>query len=804
MKFERDSLVAIALFSGGSIMVPSIVEAQEGGFVLEEIIVTAQKRAQSLQDVPISVATISGEKINNLGIQGLEELSIYTPNVTINQGMASPNMFIRGIGSGTNSGFEQSVGLYVDGIYVGRSALANTPFIFDLERVEILKGPQGILFGKNTIGGAINVTSARPTDEFEGSTEIIFEPEHGEKVFSAVVSGPLTPSLSGRLAGRHSQMDGWIDNVGTGQQGPDNDEDFIRTSLFWEDGDSLDIQTKYEYGDFKRNAPAIEIIAAPSNTTNDAGVAVWPDAQLDGRSNTNFPAFNNSRTETFALTINKTLGENTLTTISGYSAYDQQWNEDADYSPVSALHRSTQESFEQYSQEIRLASPEGERGSWIVGGYWQSGDLTVDRENVELDYSQMGIANLAVLPAVLNNGQSFIEYDQESESWALFGQSTWSLSETVRVTLGLRYTEEEKQLDKRSYVTVDAGVGVMTPLGIIAYADNSASPPGTAVVVQDLFTHDFKGLQRDEEKFTWSFNTQWDITDDVMSYIAVSTGFKGGGFDESYIGSGDSIRLIGISSAADLFNSDHVADSNNVVATFAGNGSSSLKYEEETVLSYELGAKMTLAGGVADLNIAIFRSEFDNMQVSSLIGDAFRVSNAGESISQGVEVDGRWRLTESLTIGGSLAYLDAFYDEFENATCTVSQAQLVTGECFQDLQGETLLFSPDWSANINVSHVMDFGDELELLTALDVNYADEFYSALDLDANTQHDAVTKVNLRVALSHLNKGWSLALIGKNLTDETTSVWNNDVALNGVGAYFGVIERPRSVALQGKYIF
>lgn len=289
-----------------------------------------------------------------------------------------------------------------------------------------------------------------------------------------------------------------------------------------------------------------------------------------------------------------------------------------------------------------------------------------------------------------------------------------------------------------------------------------------------------------------------------MSYIAVSTGFKGGGFDESYIGSGDSIRLISISSPLDLFDRDYVADSKNFLMAIPSNGSSSLKYEEETVLSYELGAKMTLAGGVADLNIAIFRSEFDNMQVSSLIGDAFRVSNAGESISQGVEVDGRWRLTESLTIGGSLAYLDAFYDEFENATCTVSQAQLVTEKCFQDLQGETLLFSPDWSANINVSHVMDFGDELELLTALDVNYADEFYSALDLDANTQHDAVTKVNLRVALSHLNKGWSLALIGKNLTDETTSVWNNDVALNGVGAYFGVIERPRSVALQGKYIF
>ena len=174
------------------------------------------------------------------------------PNVTVNAGSGTPNLFIRGIGSGTNQGFEQSVGMYIDGVYAGRGPLAAVPTTMDLERVEVLKGPQGILFGKNTIAGAINITTAKPTDEFEGMVEAMYELEHGGQQYNMVLSGPLTDSLSGRLAVRHDATgDGWWENVATGDQGPEFDNWYARGSLRWEASDNMEINAKYEYGDFQ-------------------------------------------------------------------------------------------------------------------------------------------------------------------------------------------------------------------------------------------------------------------------------------------------------------------------------------------------------------------------------------------------------------------------------------------------------------------------------------------------------------------------------------------------------------------------
>ena len=230
--------------------------------------------------------------------------------------------------------------------------------------------------------------------------------------------------------------------------------------------------------------------------------------------------------------------------------------------------------------------------------------------------------------------------------------------------------------------------------------------------------------------------------------------------------------------------------------------------------------KTTLADGAATLNVAIFRMEYEDLQVSSLVGDVFTVGNAGEAISQGIEVDGRWRLTEKLTIGAAVAYLDATYDEFLGATCTIPQVSdpgnnpgclnedgsniAAGGSGGQNLSGETLLFAPDWSANLNLEYTQPLSQNLVLRTSFDINYSDEFYSALDLDPSTLHDSTTKYNLRIGLGSADGIWSVAVIGKNLTDEETMVWRNDVATTNSNSYFGVPERPRSIAIQGRYTF
>lgn len=294
-----------------------------------------------------------------------------------------------------------------------------------------------------------------------------------------------------------------------------------------------------------------------------------------------------------------------------------------------------------------------------------------------------------------------------------------------------------------------------------------------------------------------------------MLYASVSTGFKAGGFDEAYSGAGETIRL----------GSVLTGEPNGEVVP--GADSSVLEYEDEEVLAYEIGAKMTMLGGAAQVNVALFRMEYDNLQVSSLVGDTFRVGNAGKATSQGVEVDGRWLFTERFSMGGAVAYLDATYDEFNGATCTVPQTTdpLNNPGCLrsdgsnieapgedggQDLAGEILPYAPKWSATLNAQYIWPIGDSLELIPSMDINYSDAYYSSLDLDPNTEHDAYTVVNARVALVGVRHGWSVALIGKNLTDETTYTWRDDVPLTNSNSYYGVPKRPRSVALQARYQF
>ena len=784
------SALALAIYGAGALAQP---------LMLEEVIVTAQKRTENLQDVPISIIAMSGETIDDAGITGLEELTQYIPNVTINNGAGSPNLFIRGVGSGTNAGFEQSVGMFTDGVYAGRGPLAAVPTTMDLERIEILKGPQGILFGKNTVAGAISITTAKPTDEFEGMVEAMYAPDHGEQQYNVVVSGPLTDDLSGRLAVRYDSMDGWWDNVITGAEGPNNDNRYARGSLRWEPTDTLEINAKYEYGDFdRRSRPTVVYQSDFEGQMNDFGTIPFPVVSDRDKGAGDVDSRNHNETDVFAVTVDWELEFATLTSISAYSAYDLKSPGNTDLAAVPALARTTWEDYEQYSQEIRFVSPGGETIDWIAGAYYQYNELDISRRFDALDFAQLGPLSAA---GALYSPEPGVpsKFDQDSESWSVFGQGTWSYTDTLRFTLGVRYSEETKDLDK--VVVAD---GLQIRLGESTFFAN----PLNGQLIADVRQHSFTGLSRDEDQWTFSGIVQWDASDDAMLYASVSTGFKGGGFDEAYSNAGYEIRL------ANPVTGELTGES------VPGNDPSILNYDDETVTAYEVGAKMSLLEGAAELNIAVFRTEFDNLQTSSLVGDVFRVGNAGEAVSQGVEIDGRWQVTERLSFGAAVAYLDAYYDDFTGATCTIPQAtdpdnnpgclrddgsNITVGESGgQDLKDETLLFAPDWSATLNAKYVMPLSANLILVNSMDINYEDEIYSALDLDPNTRHDDLTTINARIALANVDRTWSVAVIGKNLTDEKSNIWHNDVPLTNSNSYFGLPNRPRSIAVQARYRF
>ncbi len=314
--------------------------------VLEEIIVTAQKRAESLQDVPISVTALGGEKMQQVGIKKIEDLQQFVPNLQMTETGISTQVYIRGIGTGNSQGFEQSVGQYIDGVYYGRQQLIRAPFL-DLERVEVLRGPQSILFGKNSIAGALNMTSAKPTDDLQGYIQLNYEPEFSTREVLFAISGPLTDTLKGRFAVRSYDTDGYVDNTFLDDDEPARDDLAIRGTLRWEPNDNLDVTLKLERDTFDVDGRQIEIVQddpaplgapIPANYGTILGLLGHPGAIAETSLNFKRQAggfgvkeFSDNELDNATLTINYNLGKNTLTSVTGIVGYEFLELCDCDY-----------------------------------------------------------------------------------------------------------------------------------------------------------------------------------------------------------------------------------------------------------------------------------------------------------------------------------------------------------------------------------------------------------------------------------------------------------------------------------------
>jgi iron complex outermembrane receptor protein len=796
--------VAVAAITTGVAGLPNTYAAQ-----LEEVMVTAQKRVESLQDVPISVAAVSGEQIEDQGLVSLEAISASIPTLHIGEAQIGEQLFIRGIGSGVNAGFEQSVGTFVDGIYYGRGRSSRNA-LFDVERVEVLKGPQGTLFGKNTIAGALNITTAKPTDDFEGSITGLYEFEQEETILSGVVSGPLTDSVSGRIAAQWSSMDaGWIDNELRNEDEPTPENIVVRSSLSWDASDRLTVDANYTYSDFSQDGRNSELSdangrypGAPFLPGMAELVAPFGEfGKLDEKRNvggTPGSLFDRDKMENdanaFVLTLNYDWGDYVLTSISGYTDYDLTDETDNDVTPLDILAMETEENYEQYSQEFRLTSPGGETIDYIVGAYYQYDELDTEQFiNVNLLETSFGSPAPGVVPPGFFGPPLFsaryAHMEQDTTSWSVFSQITWNITDTVRTTLGLRYADDEKDVKQELRLTEFNDKN--SPLATLFPPASGAVPGSVQVDIwggPPLLTSEHvidTDLQKDN--FTGSLNVQWDVGDDAMVYASVSTGYKGGGFDAYFGGA-------------------------------AGDWNSSpedFEFDQEEVTAFEVGAKMSLLDGAAELNMAAFYNEFDDVQVSTFNGGlSLKVGNAAETTVQGFEMDGRWALTDNLTLSGAMAYVDASYDDFPNAQCYFGQ-DAVNPDCVhpdgptgplvpvgQDMSGKDLQFSPDWSGHLALEHFMPLGS-LELRTLLSADYSDDYFIAADLDPRSQQDSFTKVDLRVGLGDSDGTWEVAFIGRNLTDEKTSSWANDTAL-AAGGFYHHIDRLRSYSLQARYNF
>ena len=739
--------------------------------------------------------------MSNAGIVDLQGLSELVPNFSINETGISTTVTIRGISSGINPGFEQSVGIYNDGIFYGRDQLARIPMI-DMERVEILRGPQGILFGKNSIAGAVSQISAKPTDEFEGSVTALYEPDHGEQDLRLMLSGPISDSVSGRIAILDRTLDGYVFNTVSGQDEQQEKEQVVRASLRWDVSEDITANLKVSRSTFDtigRNMEVYNSIGTPDHISvlNSIPSAAVPSPVESGLnySADNNGHFSDNEVSDMTLTVDWDMDGFSLTSVTGFVEYEFDENCDCDFSGAAIFEAARQEEYEQFSQEFRFTSDLGGDFDYIGGLFFQSTELKY-KDQISLPTPTLigdVLAGLAPTLAPFAPGASTDRaFNQEGDLWAAFAQGTWALSDELRVTVGGRYTQETKDADRTQLHKAEAAFGGQYQSPVVVDAISGAYNALWGIFAIEPYETIVGKL--DDSSFTPVVTVEWDANADTMAYLTWTKGFKSGGFDARSNGHPD-------------------AAVNNAGNPISGSPiTGSWEFDREEATSIELGSKMTLADGAAELNIALFMTEYSDLQVSQFDGTlGFNVTNAGEATVQGLEADGRWAVSDNVTLTGSAAYLDFNYDKFPNSQCYFGQAPDsadFAGLC--DVKGQRKEYTPELQANIGAAWMGDVGEGLVLNASVDLVYIDDYIYASNLDPRTKQDATTQVSARVSISDSEGAWEVAMLGRNLTDETVINFGGNTPLGGTltggagNSYYAFVNRPLNIALQAKYSF
>lgn len=791
MKHPKLSLLAIAIASCTSI---SLAVADTP--VLDEIVVTAQKRVQKLEDVPISISTISGDKLEKSGITSAQGLSDYIPSFNMTQTGIGTNIAIRGISSGVNQGFEQSTAEFVDGIHYGRAQLARAPFL-DIERIEVLRGPQSILFGKNSTAGAISIITAKPGDKLEGSFTALYEPEYGEKDARLVLSGPISDTVGGRMAIMSRTSDGFIENTTLDRDEAADKDRVVRATLEWKPTDTWDVTLKMEDGSFDskgRNIEAIHPLSKSSTNPNPYFSALelftLGQYQLDTTENQLRQSngdYSNNDTTNVTLTAEHDIGDMKLTSVTGYNAYAYEELCDCDFTGLPIFDILSNEDYRQTSQEFRLASSEKQTVSWLAGVFYQGSNLGF-HDSVHVPTNSIVIAK-AISPLLLG-ASTQRDFDQDTSLYAAFAQATWNIDDSNRLILGGRFNTEKKDASRNQYHVKATGEAIPFSTVINEYDEQW--------VKFKVDPHNING-NYDESSFTPQITVQRDLNKTDRIYASFTTGFKSGGFD---------VRSNSAPTELDgKYQDINTVNGRDTNGTWA--------FKDEKVKNYEIGGKFLLADGAVELNLAAFRSEFTNMQTSQFDGGiSFIVTNAGEAVVQGLEVDSRWAITDDVLMRGGASYIDFEYTKFPNGPCSFYQTPNSSGFC--NHSGKTREFVPKVQGNVGWDYGINFENGFKLTNTLDVIYSGKYFTTPDLEPSMEQSSYFKLNARIALAGVDDMWELALIGKNLTDEGIVTYANGLPLatiltrstaepRGLGtAFYAFYDQPRSISIQGTVRF
>ena len=707
--------------------------------------------------MPISISAVSGKQVESYGQTNLEQISSSVPNLKITQTAIANRIAIRGIASGDNKGFEQSVAMFVDGVYYGRDQLSRLPLV-DMERVEVLRGPQPTLFGKNAIAGAVNITTRSPTDEFEGTVSGLYEFNHKELQLTGVLSGPLSDGIEARVVGYHRSMDGYFYNQKLKRNEPNVDEYYVRGKVEFDKGGPLAAELKLEYADFAMKGQPRDVFGAVGNYNavfqGPFFVSTVPDYVREDNGY-------ESRNKVFGATLNADLeiGEHTLTSVTSLLDYKTREIVDVDFSGISFLDGTNlREDYRQFSQELRLTSPGGEAFNYIGGVYYQHAKLDVQ----DFTLFNPTFLGLGAPFNALGDTRNDRDYSQTSDLISAFAQGELSLTDQLRVTAGARFNHEKKS-GRRSLAIVQGPLST-APAAVVAAVFRALN----------IEAHSIAG-KLSEDSFNPMVNVQFDATDDLMLYASYARGTKAGGFD---------IR------------SNSLPTSTTVAKPGA------FEFQDESADNFEAGLKYK--GRDVAFNLSFYRTKYKDLQVNIFDGTLnFNVRNAAAARTQGIEADFRAALAEGLTISGAIAYLDFKFTNFTDGQCYYLQTPGPGGFC--DYSGKRNALSPKWSGNLNVDYWTPVGSDLKLSFNVNADFSSSYIAAANLDPRTYQGSYAKLGARVALGQIDNRWEVALIGRNLTDQRILQTGSAMPLattitGGAGnAYNGIVDRPRTIAVQ-----
>lgn len=800
---------------------------------LSSIVVTAQKREEQLQNVPISIIVASAQLLQDTGSRDIKELQLVVPGLTVtstsNEALTTAR--IRGIGTvGDNTGLESSVGIVIDGVYRPRNGVGFGD-LGELERIEVLKGPQGTVFGKNTTAGVINVVTVRPSMATEFGGELTVG-NYGQFGASAMLNLSNEESAAFRLYAVGRERDGFLDvENGNGPRTSDEDvtQDFysFRAQMLFEPTESVDINFAADFTERNEECCAgVTLIRGPTAAIVDA---LAPDSGVAAVADPfDRVAYSNRGTESeiddsgLSAELNwitPWLNEATLTSITAYRDWQTINGADLDYSTADIWYRDfgpdqASDGFRTWTQEFRFTGST-ERFDWMGGLFYANEDLARNGQTLlgsayepYLSTALLGRVAGGFPPGTVNTanaatffsqatglpyGTSFVgdasddRYDQNSKSLAFFTNNTWHATDALDLTLGLRYTSEEKEVDSR-FRNPNGALGCAAALANPARVGGALAARGVPVGAlgatvptvigfmclpwaNPLFANRNTHQELDEDEWSGTLKAAYRWNDTVMTYLSGARGYKAGGF-----------------------NLDRVQSSNGTTSGAAGIVPvTDTSFPGEFVDSYELGAKTTWLDGNLLLNGALFWQDYEDFQLNSFLGTTFVVRSVPEVTSRGVDVDLQWQTgLEGLLVQGGLTYADTEYGD----------DALPDADLFL-LPGSRLSFAPLWSGSAAATYEVDVFDSLVARFNIAAKYASEYNTGSDLDPQKLQDAYTVVNARIGLGSRDRSWMLELWAQNLTDEEYIQVGFDAPLQ-TGSWNAFLAAPRTYGLTLRAFF